>query len=546
MGMLVKLILLLILTVIKLTVSEKHRNNINNIKNSTVIQHQILETTTIPNYDYGSYDYVKDDYGDYNYSDYDFSNLPFELSNISAYDCVNKICVVKCCPEGQFFIGSPRENETTGCNNVSLFNVQDWKPKIMSHYTYVFGVSPKFTEQTLFSCSYYEADEFNLNADGTVYLYTNGKTLSQEFYCIDNMLEEGKIEENAMICDVQEDSSLYMTVVDYLHTTAVAISTIFLFIMVLVYIFTPHKLDLQKRCTFACCGTLFLGFFILLINRTPIVLAISENGCLTLAILGQYFLLSFYFWLNITCFEIFRIIRGTFNLQCISDLSQSIRRFFIYCLICHGFPLLISSVTLAMQMIPISSFPSSMQSHIIKPIIDNGRCWFEDGKSELVYYFVFEISLHILNAIYMGYTFYLLYKENLIMTSCRKETSRITVRTHAAINHLDEFKQQLGIYIFYIFIWIMNTASLIKRRAGFWRVIDIIVALQGVFVVIFILRTSKNILVNPLFEKISNAAREISSRIGEKRSFTSSSPETSEVFTNSSEKSNGVELKQKY
>ncbi|RXG67807.1 hypothetical protein Avbf_12020 [Armadillidium vulgare] len=108
--------------------------------------------------------------------------------------------------------------------------------------------------------------------------------------------------------------------------------------------------------------------------------------------------------------------RGTFNLQSISDLSQSIRRFFIYCLICHGFPLLISSVTLAMQMIPISSFPSSMQSQIIKPNIDDGRCWFKDGKSEFVYYSIFEISLHVVNAFFMGYTSYLLYKENLIMT----------------------------------------------------------------------------------------------------------------------------------
>ncbi|KAB7503539.1 hypothetical protein Anas_09098, partial [Armadillidium nasatum] len=216
---------------------------------------------------------------------------------------------------------------------------------------------------------------------------------------------------------------------------------------------------------------------------------------------------------------------GTFNLQSIGDLSHSIRRFFIYGLICHGFPLFISSVTLTMQMIPISSFPSSMQSHIIKPNFDDGRY----GKSEFVYYTIFEISLHVVNAIFMGYTFYLLYKENLITTFCRKETSRIAVRTHAAVNHLDEFKQQMRIFILYIFIWIMNSATSIRRHAKFWRVVDIIVALQGVFVVIFILRTSRNILVNPLFQKISNTAREISSRIGEKRSFVTSSTEASEI-----------------
>ncbi|KAL7640542.1 UNVERIFIED_CONTAM: hypothetical protein RMT77_008817 [Armadillidium vulgare] len=82
----------------------------------------------------------------------------------------------------------------------------------------------------------------------------------------------------------------------------------------------------------------------------------------------------------------------------------------------------------------------------------------------------------------------------------------------------------------------MNSASLIDRRAKFWRVIDIIVALQGVFVVLFILRTSRNILVKPLFEKISNSAKEFSSRIGDK-SLASSITEMSEISSNSPDKS---------
>ncbi|KAL7640535.1 UNVERIFIED_CONTAM: hypothetical protein RMT77_008810 [Armadillidium vulgare] len=534
MSMLLKLILFFILTFIKLTVQGKLENNIYNINNSTTNEQQVLETTTISNYDNGD-----DDYSNNNQI-----NISLQFSNVSAYDCKNKICVVKCCQKGQIFIAIPSPKETPGCNDVSLYNFQDWKPKIMRDYTLVFGLSPKFKEKS-FTCTNYELNEYYLNADGTVFLHNKEKTFSQESYCIDNLSFEGKITEYAMICDAQEESSTYLAVADYLHTTAVAISTISLFIMVLIYIFTPYKLDIQKRCTFACCGNLFLGFFALLLNRSPTVSNIGVNGCVILGILSQYFLLSFYFWLNITCYEIFRIIRGTFNLQSISDLSQSIRRFFIYCLTCHGFSLFISSITLAMQLIPISSFPSSIQSHIIKPNIDKGRCWFKDGISEFVYYSIFEISLHVVNAFFMGYTSYLLYKENLIMTFCRKETSKITVRTHAAINHLDEFKQQMRIFILYIIIWIMNSATLIHRQAKFWRVVDIIVGLQGVFVVIFILFTSKNILVNPLFQKISNAAREISSRIGEKRSLISSNTETSEISLNLSEKSSRLDVKQR-
>ncbi|RXG56122.1 hypothetical protein Avbf_04767, partial [Armadillidium vulgare] len=180
----------------------------------------------------------------------------------------------------QFFIYSPLESETIGCNDVSLYKVQDWKPKIMNHYILVFGLSPEFKEES-FTCTNYESNEYYLNADGTVYLYTSGKTFSQESYCIDNLLVDRKIDEHAIICYVP-DNSAYWKVTDDLHTAAVAMSTVFLFLIVVIYICTPHKLDLQKRCTFACCGNLLLGFSILLINRTSIVTNISTNGCLTI------------------------------------------------------------------------------------------------------------------------------------------------------------------------------------------------------------------------------------------------------------------------
>ncbi|RXG53572.1 hypothetical protein Avbf_10491 [Armadillidium vulgare] len=102
-------------------------------------------------------------------------------------------------------------------------------------------------------------------------------------------IRDGIIEEIAIICyeDVGDDDdySQYKNITEYSKRTAIAISAFFLFILVLAYIFTPHKLELQKRCTFACCGNFFLAFLILFIKKTVYQEYVARDDghkCLTL------------------------------------------------------------------------------------------------------------------------------------------------------------------------------------------------------------------------------------------------------------------------
>ncbi|KAB7494008.1 hypothetical protein Anas_12962 [Armadillidium nasatum] len=128
---------------------------------------------------------------------------------------------------------------------------------------------------------------------------------------------------------------------------------------------------------------------------------------------------------------------GTFNFKRIGDLSQSHGRFYIYLIFCHGCPLVICSLTIAMQNIPLAKFPSSIRSYIMKPRIKDGKCWFNDIIAQIVYFYVFEISLHILNAFFMGYTSYLVYHDKLTATFCKGRTSNVELRTNSETNHLD-------------------------------------------------------------------------------------------------------------
>ncbi|RXG51529.1 hypothetical protein Avbf_10009 [Armadillidium vulgare] len=278
MGMFINLIFLFLFN--KLTLSEKSKNNIYDIENAENAQMQLLETTT---------------------------DLSFEYND--SFPTETFIEVVELNANGE---------------NKSI------------------------------SCDFFNGKEFRINNDGTVYSDVLKKNITQNSYCIDNKLgfvhvssslsitgeflifivnfcfsfsknyfkslnHNRLVNKFAVICyeevgdeddDDDDDYSQY-EYAKYLKRTAIAISVFFLFILVLAYILTPHELDLQKRCTCACCGNLFLAFLILFISKTVSKYVGGDDGhkCLTLAILLQYSLLSFYFWLNINCYEIFRIIR---------------------------------------------------------------------------------------------------------------------------------------------------------------------------------------------------------------------------------------------
>ncbi|KAL7640532.1 UNVERIFIED_CONTAM: hypothetical protein RMT77_008807 [Armadillidium vulgare] len=524
MGMFINFIFLFLFN--KFTVSEKSKNNIYHSKNAENDQMQLLETTTDLSFEYND-------------------SLPTELPSSYNYDCENNTCIIKCCPQDQLL------NQEHDCENISLHDAHNWKALNVKNYTSIIRTFIEVVELNAneenksISCPFFNGEEFRLNNDGTVYSDVLEKNITQKSYCIDNLLKDGIIKEVAVICyeevwdddDDDDDYSQYEYVTEYLKRTAIAISVFFLFILVLAYIFTPHKLDLQKRCTFACCGNLFLTFLILFISKTVSTYVGGDDGhkCLTLAILLQYSFLAFYFWLNINCYEIFRIIRGTFNFKRIGDLSQSHGRFHMYLIICHGCPLVICSLTIAMQIIPLSKFPSSIRSYIIKPGINEGYCWFNDIGAQIAYFYVIEISLHILNAFFMGYTSYLVYQEKLTATFCKRRTSNVELRTNSATNHLDTFKQQMRIYLLYIAIWIMNIVTLIHSEELFWRVVDIFVSLQGAYVTIFILYTSRASLVIPIYENLSRSFEVFSSVIREQKSNNSSATETSEISLKSFE-----------
>ncbi|KAB7504999.1 hypothetical protein Anas_13178 [Armadillidium nasatum] len=273
MGMFINIIFLFLFN--KLTLSEKSKNNIYHIENAGNAQMQLLETTTDLSFEFND-------------------SLPTELPSSYNYECENKTCIVKCCPQDQLM------NQILGCENISLHDAPNWKALNVKNYISVIRTFREVVnlngkgENNNISCQVFNGKEFRLNDDGTIYFNLLEKKITQKSYCIDNQLGDGIIEEVALICyeevgDDDDGYSQYENVTEYLKRTAIAISAFFLFILVLAYIFTPHKLDLQKRCTFACCGNFFLTFLILFINKT--VNNVGEDDghmCLTLGIVIQF------------------------------------------------------------------------------------------------------------------------------------------------------------------------------------------------------------------------------------------------------------------
>ncbi|KAL7640529.1 UNVERIFIED_CONTAM: hypothetical protein RMT77_008804 [Armadillidium vulgare] len=147
----------------------------------------------------------------------------------------------------------------------------------------------------------------------------------------------------------------------------------------------------------------------------------------------------------------------------------------------------------------------------------------------IVYLTVFEIAMQIMNAYFLGYIFYLVYHDKLTAIFCKRRASNVELRKNTETNHMNTFKQQMKIYLSYRALWILNFLVLIKTEGIYLIIINIVQLLQGVYFTIFILYTSRDSLVIPIYENLSRSLEEFSSAIRERKSYNSSAKETSEI-----------------
>ncbi|KAL7640527.1 UNVERIFIED_CONTAM: hypothetical protein RMT77_008802 [Armadillidium vulgare] len=410
---------------------------------------------------------------------YEVQQLPeiitFDASEILSNDCDEiNTCVVKCCPEGHL-LNYDGKSQGYHCVKSSLFNTIDWESIVETErLILVFHGRPKFELVFKYmdniTCNSYTLEDFIMKEDGSVYHLNQKLTLSQENYCIDKVNKNGKLSIESRICHPSLKTIPFynQNIAKILIWVVVGLSFFFALIILLLNIISPKHFDLQKKCIVSACVNLFFGFLNLIVSRK--VGFQSETGCYSVALVGQFNFLSFYFWFNVTCYEISRIIRGTFKLTPINEMNDSLRRYFAYCIYAWGCPFLITCFTSAMHLIPIEDFPASIRGYIVKPGFAKGRCWFESGLPVFLYYVLFEGLLHVFNAIFMGQAAYLLFQDQIKKVCSRycccccfcfknNNETQERIRKHASSNHIQTFKIHFIMFFVYLLMLILKVGS---------------------------------------------------------------------------------------
>ncbi|KAL7640524.1 UNVERIFIED_CONTAM: hypothetical protein RMT77_008799 [Armadillidium vulgare] len=429
-------------------------------------------------------------------------NFPLDITNqYQQSQCKDSlICMPKCCPSDHLM--DLDDSNNLKCSESSLFNTSDWVPNFDFYKTFII-VSGfpiwEFSHEDFenITCRSYTEEEFEIKETGDIYHFVLKQRFSRESYCIDKVHRNGSITTESRICHKSRRTKFYynQTVTKIIIWIPISITFILLLLILFVHLITPFNMDLQKKCTLSACVSLLFGFSMIVL--TPVISTISESACISLGVLVYFFFISFHFWFNVMCYEISRIIRGTFRLKRLAEMKFTLRRYFAYCAYAWGCPLLISGFVIAMQLTPLEEFPAIIRPYVVKPNISKGYCWLENSISFYLYYVVIEVFLHIMNALLMFQAALLLYNDNVKFLFCvqKNRGNPTTLRSHSSSNHIHTFKLHFKMFIVYLVILILKAIAPSLTGKQFLRTMIVILLLHGVFLFLILIQASKNTIL---------------------------------------------------
>nr|XP_053653344.1 probable G-protein coupled receptor Mth-like 3 [Cherax quadricarinatus] len=209
--------------------------------------------------------------------------------------CNNSTCVIKCC--------DPQEAEiqSVGClsSNISLDykSISGSPADSPTDQVVISSVPP--CGSIVFRYSY----EYYLLTDGSLYEPETSITYDSNSYCLATKYQENF---GAFVCP--RLPSEIATVKDYFQTVGVMISAIFLTLTITFHIFIPSLRDMQGLC-FLCHMSSLLVADLSLFTAYVYTPQLSKIHCFIHGIILQYSFLAVFFWLNVMCLDIWRVIK---------------------------------------------------------------------------------------------------------------------------------------------------------------------------------------------------------------------------------------------
>ncbi|XP_050738722.1 probable G-protein coupled receptor Mth-like 3 isoform X2 [Eriocheir sinensis] len=392
--------------------------------------------------------------------------------------CGGGVCMPKCCREGEVienFI-CMRRNESPPLQFYSIYGEPIPSPTNIA----VVGDSVPDCEAK---------GEFSSYREENFHLLVNGKLLESEDhffrdfdeYCIDNSYDaEGNVSVIAVVCSASQSHAIYIK--QQMMKAGYIISDVFLIITIIFHLLIPSLRDTQGLILLSHMVSMLVALTVLFLLSISSQ-SMSRAYCIFNGFVFQYFFLAMFFWLNIMCFDIWRVIRATARgIPLIGILSNDAKKFKLYCLYGWGSPLVITIVTAIMHFLP-----DELAKDITRPGFGKLTCWLPGDLEHLIYCYAYVGALFILDLLFIGHTMFMLYQAgNAFMCFAR-------------------FWQRFGVFILMVSCWTAEILSWKIHPQEIWIITDFINSSQGfVIFIIFISSKKRRDMVKEVLKKSSN------------------------------------------
>lgn len=305
--------------------------------------------------------------------------------------CKKMACVRKCCPDQQLY-----DDTTESCVENKV--LPRWRPTLENNslgrnYYLMTGTYPSTCDKPhllkiplsavnstddCFSPDHIlKRNSYNFLPDGSLQIIKYNFPILPGSYCGEHTVHDGDVfvEDNLFICIDPKD---IRPIKFDIYGVIMLIGGVVLLITVAISLYLPElRTSVYYRIIICHNFSLMIANFTW--GTTNLLPSMPYSACVFLCLLIQLTFLGSFFWMNIMCIDIslaFRRVRASVG----STVSNS-RRFIWYSLYAWGVPVIITSITAAMELAP------NVPSVKIRPGFGCHNCGFNPETSAILIYF---------------------------------------------------------------------------------------------------------------------------------------------------------------
>lgn len=417
--------------------------------------------------------------------------------------CSSTTCINKCCADGEVLHLNTLSCISAKYTNVSLQHHSiSGSPAMPPSKAMIVSLVPDCELIVLYPQTKLSHKSYLL-PNGQLYRPRTGVMRDVNNYCLENF-KDGSAQV-ALVC--LGTTSKALVVKDYMQIAGVVISTIFLTLTILFHVFIPSLRDMQGLCLLCHMASLLVADSALFVTYV-LTKYLTSVHCIINGLILQFSFLAAFFWLNVMCFDIWRVIRAT--VSCIpltGILANDAKKFKLYLVYAWGGPSIMTFVTVVLHNLP----DQPVFSNLLRPGFGKISCWFPDGLERLTYFYGIVALLFLLNMVLLGHTVLMLYQAGTAFQCFVRQVSFTAFNRH----HLEMFWHRFLLFVLMALCWVTEILSWKIPPRELWFATDVLNSSQGFIVFLIFMRSEKKRELvkeawNRVTSSVSNTARKLS------------------------------------